>query len=195
MPLSHSCMFHIYSGAVLSSCCTTSGAIPSSVRGRGPFISLLTNATSADSDTSVIGNYKPTYSIFRRLFQQARSTPLSFTSGDNKPKLLSARVVRHPISPLARIWSAIIRNTAAANAVLLDAENDLIHVDFEDVYVAGDLQTITDSYTEIPEGIRSQLLGQVMHRVMTEAAIWTKREFYAVHVVSQFLTSYSGYYI
>ena len=99
--------------------------------------------------------------------------------------------MRHPISPLARIWSALIRNTAAANAVLLDAENDnhRIQVDFEDVYVADDLQTITDSYTEIPEGIRSQLLGQVMHRVMTEAAIWTKRECLATHGVSQFLVS------
>ena len=152
---------------------------------------VLTNATSADWDTSVIGNYKPTYSIFRRLSHQARSTPLSFTSRGDKPKLLSARVVRHPISPLARIWSALIRNTAAANAVLLDAENDnhRIQVDFEDVYVADDLQTITDSYTEIPEGIRSQLLGQVMHRVMTEAAIWTKRECLATHGVSQFLVS------
>ncbi|KAH9174197.1 hypothetical protein EDB89DRAFT_1849327 [Lactarius sanguifluus] len=126
--------------------------------------------------TSVIGNYKPTYSVFRRLSHQARSAPLSFTSRDDKPKLLSARVVRHPISPLARIWSAFIRNTAAANAVLLDAENDRMHVDFEDVYVAEDLQTITDSYAEIPAGIRSQLLGRVMHRVMTQAAIWTKRE-------------------
>ena len=140
-------------------------------------------------DPSVIGNYKPTYSIFRRLSHQARSAPLSFTSRDDKPKLLSARVVRHPISPLARIWSALIRNTAAANAVLLDAENDRIHVDFEDVYVAEDLQTITDSYAEIPAGIRSQLLGPVMHRVMTQAAIWTKRECFAAHGVSQFWVS------
>jgi hypothetical protein len=148
------------------------------IRERTRFVHLwiLAVVTSADRDPSVIGNYKPTYSIFRRLSHQARSAPLSFTSQDDKPKLLSARVVRHPISPLARIWSAFIRNTAAANAVLLDAENDRIHVDFEDVYVADDLQTITDSYAEIPEGIRSQLLGQVMHRVMTQAAIWTKRE-------------------
>jgi hypothetical protein len=162
------------------------------IRERTRFVRLcvLTDATSADWDPSVIGNYKPTYSIFRRLSHQARSTPLSFTSRDDKPKLLSARVVRHPISPLARIWSALIRNTAAANAVLLDAENDRIHVDFEDVYVADDLQTIADSYAEIPAGIRSLLLGQVMHRVMTQAAIWTKREWYAaVHSVSQFLVS------
>ncbi|KAH9063730.1 hypothetical protein EDB83DRAFT_2382661 [Lactarius deliciosus] len=101
-----------------------------------------------------------------------RSAPLSFTSRDDKPKLLSTRVVRHPISPLARIWSAFIRNTAAANAVLLDAENDRIHVDFEDVYVAEDLQTITDSYAEIPAGIRSQLLGRVMHR---STITWLRR--------------------
>ncbi|KAI9446807.1 hypothetical protein H4582DRAFT_1908546 [Lactarius indigo] len=112
--------------------------------------------------------------------------PLSFTSRDDKPKLLSARVVRHPISPLARIWSAFIRNTAAANAVLLDAENDRIHVDFEDVYVAEDLQTITDSYAEIPAGIRSQLLGRVMHRVMTQAAIWTKLKALSATVSSVF---------
>lgn len=136
--------------------------------------------------TSVIGNYKPTFSIFRRLSHQARSAPLSFTSRDDKPKLLSARVVRHPISPLARIWSALIRNTAAANAVLLDAENDRIHVDFEDVYVSEDLQTITDSYAEIPAGIRSQLLGQVMHRVMTQAAIWTKLKALSATVSSVF---------
>ncbi|KAH9029538.1 hypothetical protein EDB84DRAFT_237636 [Lactarius hengduanensis] len=136
--------------------------------------------------TSVIGNYKPTYSVFRRLSYQARSAPLSFTSRDDKPKLLSTRVVRHPISPLARIWSAFIRNTAAANAVLLDAENDRIHVDFEDVYVAEDLQTITDSYAEIPAGIRSQLLGRVMHRVMTQAAIWTKLKALSATVSSVF---------
>ena len=136
----------------------------------------FTDVTSAHWDPSVIGNYKPTYSIFRRLSHQARSAPLSIACRDGKPKLLSARVVRHPISPLARIWSALIRNTAAANAVLLDADSDHIHVDFEDVYVAEDLRKITDSYSEIPAGIRSQLLGRVMHQVMTQAAIWAKRE-------------------
>jgi len=98
----------------------------------------------------------------------------NFVSRNAKPKLLSARVVRHPISPLARIWSALIRNTAAANAVLLDADNDCAHVDFNDVYVGDDLQVITDSYAELPAGIRPLLLGRVMHRVMTQAAIWTK---------------------
>ncbi|KAI0253838.1 hypothetical protein BJV78DRAFT_1388884 [Lactifluus subvellereus] len=126
--------------------------------------------------TSVVRNYKPTYSIFRRLSRQARSAPLTFISRNAKPKLLSARVVRHPISPLARIWSALIRNTATANAVLLDAENDRVHVDFSDVYVGEDLQVIMDSYAEIPAGIRPLLLGRVMHQVMTQAAIWTKRE-------------------
>jgi len=124
--------------------------------------------------TSIIANYKPTYTIFRQLSRQARSAPHSFISRDEQPKLLSARVVRHPISPLARIWSALIRNTAVANAVLLDAEKDWRRIDFEDVYAAKDLQMIMDSYAEIPAGIRSPLLGRVMHRVMTQAAIWTK---------------------
>jgi len=124
--------------------------------------------------TSIIGNYKPTYSIFRQLSRQAHRAPHNFVSRDDQPKLLSARVVRHPISPLARIWSVLIRNTAVANAVLLDAEKDWRRVDFEDVYTAKDLQIIMDSYAEIPEGIRSLLLGRVMHRVMTQAAIWTK---------------------
>ncbi|KAI0303494.1 hypothetical protein B0F90DRAFT_1711462 [Multifurca ochricompacta] len=144
---------------------------------RGCTIKLLYHLwgdTFIHERTSVIGNYKPTYSIFRQLSRQARSAPLTFTYQDTKPKLLSARVVRHPISPLARIWSALIRNTAAANAVLLDAENDRIRVDFEDVYAAEDLRAITNSYTEIPAGVRSLLLGCVMHQVMTQAVIWTK---------------------
>lgn len=130
----------------------------------------------ANGGLSVVRNYKPTYTIFRQLSRQARSAPLTFASQNAKPKLLSARVVRHPISPLARIWSALIRNTAAANAVLLDAENDCMHVDFNDVYIGEDLQVIMDSYAEIPAGIRPLLLGRVMHRIMTQAAIWTKRE-------------------
>ena len=125
---------------------------------------------------SIIGNYKPTQAVFRQLSRQARSAPLTFTSRDDQPKLLSARVVRHPISPIARIWSAHIRNTAAANAVLLDAEKDWRRVDFEDVYAAKDLQMIMNSYAEIPAGIRHLLLGRVMHCAMTQAAIWTKRE-------------------
>jgi hypothetical protein len=125
---------------------------------------------------SVVRNFKPTYSIFRELSREARSAPVTFTSRDAKPKLLCARVVRHPISPLARIWSALIRNTAAADTVLHEAENDRVHVEFNDVYTGDDLQVIMDSYAEIPAGIRSLLLGRVMHRVMTQAAIWTKRE-------------------
>jgi len=130
----------------------------------------------ADEVHSIIGNYKPTYSIFLQLSRQAHSTPHNFVSRDEQPKLLSARIVRHPISPLARIWSALIRNTAVANAVLLGAEKDRRRIDFEDVYAAKDLQMIMDSYAEIPVGIRSPLLGRVMHGVMTQAAIWTKRE-------------------
>jgi hypothetical protein len=99
--------------------------------------------------------------------------------------------VRHPISPLARIWSALIRNTAAADTVLHEAENDHVHVEFNDVYTGDDLQVIMDSYAEIPAGIRSLLLGRVMHRVMTQAAIWTKRESPLSarwNVVSRYLT-------
>lgn len=125
---------------------------------------------------SIIGNYKPTHSIFRQLSLQARTVPHSFTSRDDQPKLLSARVVRHPISPLARIWSAHIRITAAANAALLDAEKDWRRVDFEVVYAARDLQVVMNSSAEIPAGIRPLLLGRVMHCIMTQAAIWTKRE-------------------
>jgi hypothetical protein len=125
---------------------------------------------------SIIGNYKPTHTIFRQLSIQARTAPHSFTSRDDQPKLLSARVVRHPISPLARIWSAHIRITAAANAALLDAEKDWRRVDFEVVYAARDLQVIMNSYAEIPAGIRPLLLGRVMHCIMTQAAIWTKCE-------------------
>jgi len=125
---------------------------------------------------SIIGNYKPTLSIFRQLTREARHEPRSFTSRDEQPKQLSARVVRHPISPLARIWSALIRNTAAANAVLAGAERDWTRVDFENVYAARDLQVITNSYFEIPAGVRPLLLVRVMYYAMTQAAIWTKRE-------------------
>jgi hypothetical protein len=125
---------------------------------------------------SIIGNYKPTHHTFRQLTYEARAAPHSFTSRDDQPKLLSARVVRHPISPLARIWSAYIRNTATANAVLLDAEKDWRRVDFEAVYAARDLQVIMNSYAEIPAGVRHLLLGRVMHYTMTQAAIWTKRQ-------------------
>jgi len=84
--------------------------------------------------------------------------------------------VRHPITPLARIWSVLIRNTAAATALLEEAEPDWTCSDFEEVYTEEDLQVIKDSYAEIPAGIRPLLLGDVMHRVMTQAAFWTKRE-------------------
>lgn len=82
--------------------------------------------------------------------------------------------MRHPITPLARIWSTLIRNTATGNALLDDAEADWTCGDFEEVYAEDDLRVIKDSYAEIPAGIRSLLLGQVMHQVMTQAAFWTK---------------------
>jgi hypothetical protein len=97
-------------------------------------------------------------------------------------KLLSARVVRHPITPLAHIWSALIRNTAAANALLEEAEPDWTCGDFEEVYTDEDLQVIKDSYAEIPAEIRPLLLGDVMHRVMTQAAFWTVCEAFHPHV-------------
>jgi hypothetical protein len=84
--------------------------------------------------------------------------------------------VRHPISPLARIWSALIRNIAAANAALQDADKDWTLVDFEDVYGEKDLKIILGSYAEIPAGIRPLLQGHVIHWVLTQAAIWTKCE-------------------
>ena len=102
--------------------------------------------------------------------------PHGFTCQDPPPRLLSARVVRHPITPLARIWSAQIRNTANANALLEDAEADWTCGDFEEVYTEEDLRVIKDSYAEIPAGIRPLLLGNVMHEVMMQAAFWTKCE-------------------
>ncbi len=84
--------------------------------------------------------------------------------------------MRHPITPLARIWSALIRNTAAASAMLEDAEGDWRYVDFEDVYAEKDLEMTMGSYAEIPAGIRPLLQGRVMHQVMTQAAFWTKSE-------------------
>jgi hypothetical protein len=129
-----------------------------------------------DGTHSVIENYKPTLHIFRQLSRQARNAPHSFTCQDPPPRLLCARVVRHPITPLARIWSALIRNTAAANALIEDTEEDWRCGDFEEVYAEEDLQVIKDNYAEIPAGIRPLLMGHVMHQVMTQAAFWTKRE-------------------
>ncbi|KAI0259932.1 hypothetical protein BC834DRAFT_590042 [Gloeopeniophorella convolvens] len=138
--------------------------------------------------TSALSNYKPTYATFRRLTRLARTKPLSFSAGaaHEKPRELSARAVRHPISPLARIWAALVRNTAAANAVLADADNDRVHVDFEDVYVAEDLQVVAESYAEVPAGVRALLLGRVMHCTMTQAAIWTKLKALSATVTSVF---------
>jgi hypothetical protein len=82
--------------------------------------------------------------------------------------------VRHPITPLARIWSALIRNSAIANALLEDAEANWTCGDFEEVYAEEDVRVIKDSYAEIPAGIRPLLLGNVMHQIMTQAAFWTK---------------------
>jgi len=124
--------------------------------------------------TSVIENYKPTLDIFRQLTRLARIAPQSFSSSDSPPKQLSARVVRHPICPLARIWSTLIRITAGANALLEDAEIDWTISDLEEAYAEKDLKFIMDSYAEIPSGIRPSLQGRVVHSVRTQAAFWTK---------------------
>ena len=147
-----------------------------------PLLWSIARSPTDNGTHSVIENYKPTLYIFRQLSRQARSAPLGFTSQDPPPRLLSARVVRHPITPLARIWSALIRNTAAANALLDEAETDWTCGDFEEVYTDEDLQVIKDSYAEIPAGIRPSLLGHVMHRAMTQAAFWTKCEEFCPHL-------------
>jgi hypothetical protein len=139
---------------------------------------ISTSLVSGPTDVthSVIKNYKPTLHIFRQLAWQSHSAPHGFTSQDPPPRFLSARVVRHPITPLARIWSAVIRNTATANALLEDAEADWTCGDFEEVYSEEDVEVIKNSYAEIPAGIRPLLLEQVIHLVMTQAAFWTKSE-------------------
>jgi len=130
----------------------------------------------ADRIHSVIKNYKPTLNIFRQLSRQAHSMPHSFTCSDAPPKHLSARVVRHPICPLARIWSGLIRINATANALLEDVEVDWTSVDLEEAYTEKDLKVIMTSYAEIPSGIRPLLQGRIIHSVGMQAAFWTKRE-------------------
>jgi hypothetical protein len=92
--------------------------------------------------------------------------------------LLSERVVRHPITPLAHIWSMFIRNTAVANAVIDTSKPECGCGDFKDVYPKENLEVIKDNYAEIPAGIRPLLLGDVMHQIMKQAAFWSKRKFY-----------------
>jgi hypothetical protein len=70
----------------------------------------------------------------------------------------------------------VIRNTAAANAALQDAEADWSRADLDDVYTEKDLQIIRESYAEIPAGVRPLLQGRMMHSVITQAAFWKKRE-------------------
>ena len=161
----------------LSSYCITYGVRHSSAREPSDFLFFLPpHGSSADGTHSVIGNYKPTHFIFHELSRLARRAPHNFSCQEVPPKLLSARVVRHPISPLARIWSALIRNTAATNAALQEADKDWTLVDFEDVYGEKDLKIILGSYAEIPAGIRPLLQGHIIHWVLTQAAIWTKCE-------------------
>lgn len=143
-----------------------------------PLFPLLCSTAQSltDGTHSVIENYKTTLYIFRQLSRQARSAPHGFTTQDPPPRYFSARVVRHPITPLARIWSTLIRNTATGNALLEDAAKSWTPGDFEEVYAEEDVQLIKDSYAEIPAGIRPLLLGHIIHFVMKQAALWTKSE-------------------
>ena len=70
----------------------------------------------------------------------------------------------------------MIRNTAAANAALRDADTEWFRADFGDVYTEKDLQTIRESYAEIPAGVRQLLQGRIMHSVLAQAVFWRKRE-------------------
>ena len=169
-----------------SSCSTTYGVTHSSARKRGNFPTGPLQRLSpwqvplTARTHSVIGNYKPTHSIFRQLTHEACRAPRNFAYQNVPPRLHSARVARHPISPIARIWSAVIRNTAAANAALQDADTEWFRADFGEVYTEKDLQIIRESYAEIPAGVRPLLQGRVMHSVLVQAAFWKKRKEFLV---------------
>lgn len=152
-----------------------------------------TVCASADGTRSIIGNYKPTLYTFRELLLDARNVPHMFsTSSVAPPRLLSARVVRHPISPLARMWSTLIRIIAAANAVLDVPESDWMSVDIEAAFAEKDLKFIMDAYTEIPSGIRHLLQGRVVRWVWTRAALWSKCEHPAPFIYSLLSSVCSG---
>ncbi|KAI0047063.1 hypothetical protein FA95DRAFT_1559499 [Auriscalpium vulgare] len=120
--------------------------------------------------TRAICNYKPTLSIFTRLAKIANDTPGRFHQ-ERKPKLLSERIIRHPLSPLARLWSCFIRNTANANAcVAEDLEDD----DLPGVFPGSDYRLMKESYNEIPAGVRDLLLGRVMRHIVLRSALWFK---------------------
>jgi hypothetical protein len=79
--------------------------------------------------------------------------------------------------------TTLIRNTATGNAILRkDGREDFEEVrdggceDFEKVYSEEDIQVFKNAFANIPDGIRESILGRVIHRVMTQAALWTKRE-------------------
>lgn len=74
----------------------------------------------------------------------------------------------------------MIRNTAAANAALQDADTEWFRADFGEVYTEKDLQIIRESYAEIPAGVRPLLQGRVMHSVLVQAAFWKKRKEFLV---------------
>ena len=85
----------------------------------------------------------------------------------------------------------MIRNAAAANALIYKAENWRLGYgnseeeyseegcgNFEEVYSEEALKAIMANYAEIPAGIRPLLLGHVMHQIMMQAAFWSKCEFH-----------------
>ncbi|KAI0040758.1 hypothetical protein FA95DRAFT_1646887 [Auriscalpium vulgare] len=121
--------------------------------------------------TRAISNYKPTLSVFTRLAEIANDTPGSFHQ-ERKPKLLSERIIRHPLSPLARLWSCFIRNTANANACVGE---DLADDYLRSVFPVSDYCLMKDSYNEIPAGVRDMLLGRVMRHILLRSAMWFRR--------------------
>ncbi|KAI0059035.1 hypothetical protein BV25DRAFT_1829340 [Artomyces pyxidatus] len=147
---------------------------------RGCTIRLLYHLwgdTFIHEQTRVLSNYKPTLSIFIRLSKLARDSPGEFLR-ERKPKLLSERVIRHPLSPLARLWSCLIRNTANANALLADCDG----CQPESVFSLPDFEAMKASYDGLPEGVRHLLLGRVMRHIILRAATWFKLNALAVSV-------------
>jgi hypothetical protein len=114
--------------------------------------------------------------IFRELLQEAISHPHHFTRGYNPPELLSKPVVRRPKSPLARILSTLVRNTAAGNTLIKESKPEWRRGDFKSVYSKEDVQVLEDSFAAIPAGMREMLAGRIMDDARKQAAFWTKGE-------------------
>ena len=120
--------------------------------------------------------YKSTFKIFRRLSCDACFASQTFSARNVPPNHHSARVVRQPLSPLAHIWSAVIRNTAAANIALQDSVADWRFANLDLVYAEKDLQIIRENNDKIPAGALPLMQGHIMHSVMMQAAFWKKCE-------------------